>query len=95
MTTKRDDAEGWKKGVKGCDGHEGESFTRRPTDPWNSNDDGNSNSDPHGKYTNNDDAGLRNKQPWETGAKTRQILDEVEGQSDDDGNRAIRSRDSD
>jgi hypothetical protein len=79
----------------GIDGAEGENFTKRGTDPWNSNPAGNSNSASHGKYTNNDDAGLKERQPWEVGAKTRQILDEVEANDDDDGNRAIRSRDSD
>jgi hypothetical protein len=35
---------------------------------------------------------LRNKMPEETTASSRDIFNDVEGQSSDDGNRAVRSR---
>ena len=89
----------------GIDGSEGENFTKRGTDPWNSN--------PRGDYLSSRGAGayqdksasfLTNKMPdddYENQGKynlaggARDIFDAVEGQSSDDGNRAVRSRGQD
>ena len=87
----------------GIDGTEGESFTKRGTDPWDSN-------SRHsfidkkgvGAYTSND-SGLTNKMPnddYEQGKYTlaggaRDIFDAVEGQSSDSGNRAVKSGNKD
>jgi hypothetical protein len=77
----------------GIDGTEGESFTRQRTDPWDSNPKGNRVPYGAGKYTDNE-SGLRNKLPSDPtgGAVSRDIFDDVEGQSSDSGNRAVRSR---
>lgn len=77
----------------GIDGTEGEDFTRRRTDPWKSNPEGDYLSPQGaGRYQDRDAGFLRNKMPWETNQTSYDILDEVEGQSSDSGNRAVRSR---
>jgi hypothetical protein len=78
-----------KPGV-GIDGIEGESFTKRRTDPWDSSPDGNFISRTGGaKYTNNE-SGLRNKLPSgdpEQGNRSRgggkDVWDNVNANSDD------------
>jgi hypothetical protein len=61
--------------------------------PWDSNPKGNRVPYGAGKYTDNE-SGLRNKLPSDPtgGAVSRDIFDDVEGQSSDSGNRAVRSR---
>ena len=94
----------------GINGTEGELFAKRGTDPWtvrpNSEADCAAGDGIHrrdnvkpGKGIT-DDIGvgiLRNKMPDDQsgGAGNRQIWDEVEGQSSDDGNRAVKSRGND
>jgi hypothetical protein len=86
----------------GIDGTEGESFTKRSGDPWDSNPKGNKNTGGElAAYTNNE-SGLRQKLPDEDpdqGTRSRgggtDLWDAVEGQSSDAGNRAVRSRGQD
>jgi hypothetical protein len=97
----------------GIDGTEGESFTKRGTDPWTVEPASveyvrgegvrrkDSVKSAGQNYTSNE-SGLRNRLPDEDpeqGTRSRRvgtdIFDAVEGQSSDDGNRAVRSRDND
>jgi hypothetical protein len=77
---------------RGIDGTEGENFSREhAVSPWHSNEKGDRVPDGTGKYTSNRPV-LTNKQPYEANAETYSILDEVEAQSGDGGNRKVRSR---
>jgi hypothetical protein len=82
----------------GIDGTEGENFTKRGTNPWDSNPRGNFISRTGGAAYTNNESGLRNKLPDEDPEQglnrggQRDIWSDVEGQSSDDGNRAVRSR---
>jgi hypothetical protein len=97
----------------GIDGTEGESFTRRGTDPWTVQPRGVDYVPGDGvkrrdtvksagqRYTDNE-SGLRNKMPdedpmqgTEGRATGRDIWSDVEGQSSDSGNRAVKSRGND
>jgi hypothetical protein len=89
----------------GIDGTEGENFTKRRTDPWDSNPRGNYLSPKGaGVYQDKDASFLTNKNPnddfeqqgkYTLAGGARDIFDEVEGQSSDSGNRAVRSRGQD
>lgn len=69
----------------GIDGTEGENFTKRRTSPWDSN--------PRGNFgAGNNEAGLRNKLPYEATTGSRDVFDDVENQSSDSGARIVRSR---
>ena len=76
----------------GVDGTEGENFTKRRTDPWDSNPKGNRVPDGTGAYTSNDPI-LRNKLPSDPtgGEVSYDSWDAVEGQSGPN-DRKIRSR---
>jgi hypothetical protein len=77
---------------KGIDGTLGEDYSRKhAVDPWNSNPEGNSNRVKAGKYTDNTPP-LRNEEPYDATEGSYSILDNVENQSSDSGNRKIRSR---
>ena len=77
----------------GIDGTEGEDFTRRRTDPWDSNPDGNFTSPSGaGRYQNKNANFLNNKMPYEANQTSYDIWDSVEGQSSDSGNRAVKSK---
>jgi hypothetical protein len=101
MIRKRNDSV--KPGM-GVDGTEGENFTKRSTSPWNSNPRGNFAS-PKGRGVYQDASpGLTNKMPdddyseqgkYNLAGGARDILDAVEGQSSDSGNRAVRSGNKD
>ncbi len=85
----------------GVDGTEGESFTRKSQDPWTQESNYKEKPNYPGKYSVNE-SGLRNKMPDEDPQQgnTRRgggtdIWNEVEGQSSDDGNRAVKSRGND
>ena len=88
-----------KSGV-GIDGSEGERYSKTgAVDPWNSNPRGNFiDKKGVGAYTSND-SGLTNKMPDEDYAEQgkynlvrgRDILDQVEANQSDSGNRAIKS----
>ena len=84
---KRNDDEGWKRGVGAYSRND--AGLRQGGFP---NSDPGTNKAGCGVYTS-DDAGLTNKMPEETTAPaSRDVFDAVEGQSSDDGNRAVRSR---
>jgi hypothetical protein len=77
----------------GIDGSEGENYTKGGKSPWNSNPGGNFVSPSGaGKYQDEDASFLRNKMPYEATEAARDIFNDVEGQSGDDGNRAVKSR---
>jgi hypothetical protein len=86
---KRDDSV--KPGV-GIDKDLGENYTKRRTDPWSSNPKGND-VDERGAnvYQDKNANFLRNKQPYEATEESRDIWNEVEGQSGPN-DRKIRSR---
>ena len=89
--------EGWRKGAIGIDGNKDADFSRRhAVDPWDLNPAGNYKS-PRGAgvYQGKDADFLRNKLPEEATATDRDIFNDVEGQSSDTGNRAVRSRGQD
>jgi hypothetical protein len=102
---KRDDSV---KPGKGIDGSLGENFTSRSQDPWTVRPasvdyvrgDGVKRRDSvksaGQRYTDNE-SGLRNKPADDQsgGAGNRDIWSDVEGQSSDDGNRAVKSRGQD
>ena len=104
MTKPRKGTDGWRegKGQVGIDGNRDVGFARQHNvSPWNSNPKGNFGNAGHGIDGNEGVGILRNKMPdedWRSegfiGA-TRDVWNDVEGQSSDDGNRAVRSRDSD
>jgi hypothetical protein len=83
----------------GIDGTEGENALR-PGKPWDTNPRGDFISPDGGRYTNNRPV-LRNKMPDDDPAQGLNrggqidIWNYVEGQSSDDGNRAVRSGDRD
>ena len=76
----------------GIDGDLGENFTKRRTDPWNSNPKGND-VDERGAnvYQNKNADFLRNRPPYEATETPRDIWADVEGQSGAN-DRKIRSR---
>jgi hypothetical protein len=81
---------------KGIDGTEGENFTKAGrVSPWDSNPKGND-VDERGAnvYQDKNADFLRTKMPSDQsgGVGTRDIWSEVEGQSSDSGNRAVKSR---
>lgn len=81
----------------GIDGDKGENFTRQHNcDPWNPPELTDGLSDGKGKYTSNDVSFLNRKASDtprnDPAAKAREIWQEVEDQSPDDLNRAIKSR---
>jgi hypothetical protein len=82
------------KDGQGIDGSLGQDYSRRyRTDPWNSNRKGNYLSKQGaGAYQDRDASFLRNRLPDEASARSRDIWDDVEGQSSDSTNRAVRSR---
>jgi hypothetical protein len=86
---KRDDSV---KDGCGIDGTEGQSFTKQRTDPWTSNPKGND-VDERGAnvYQNKNADFLRNKLPYEATEESRDIWNDVEGQSGPN-DRKIRSR---
>jgi hypothetical protein len=76
----------------GIDGSKGQRFTKEYADsPWSPPEMERINPKGAGKYTN-DDSGLRNRRPYEATADSYDVFDEVEGQSSDSGNRAVKSR---
>lgn len=100
---KRNDADGWKRGAMGIDGNLGSNFTKRGGDPWDSNPKGNFVSKKGAGAYEGSDSGLTNKLPDEDpdqglytlAGGARDIWSEVEGQSSDDGNRAVKSGNKD
>lgn len=90
------------RGARGIDGDKGSDFSKKHAqDPWTVKAGDGINPRGAGKYTS-DDAGLVQRAPdedfageGEYSAGSRDVWDAVEGQSSDDGNRAVRSRDSD
>jgi hypothetical protein len=90
------------RGARGTDGDSGSDFSKKHAqDPWTVKAGDGINPRGAGKYTS-DDAGLVQRSPAEDvggegeySAGSRDVWDAVEGQSSDDGNRRVRSRDSD
>ena len=82
MTKPRKGTDGWRdgKGQIGIDGNKDAGFSRRGTDPWDSNPRGNFISRDGGRYTNNE-SGLRNKAPDESVNSSHDIFDNVERNS--------------
>ena len=85
----------------GIDGSEGENFTKRGTNPYKSNPRGDYlSSQGAGVYQDKSASFLTNKMAnddpeqgkYTLAGDARDIFDEVEGQSSDSGNRAVRSR---
>jgi hypothetical protein len=82
---------------QGVDGTLGERFTENSGDPWNSNPLGNKNTGAEkAAYTSNR-SGLTNKMPDEDYSEqgkyrggSKDLWDDVEGQSSDSGNRIVR-----
>jgi hypothetical protein len=96
MIRKRRDSDGYKRGALGISGTEDDNFSREhAVSPWSPPKigDGKVNPSGHGKYTD-DESGLRNRLPADPtgGEVSRDIWSEVEGQSGDGGNRAVKSR---
>jgi len=101
---KRNDSDGWRRGAMGIDGNEGSNFTKRGTDPYRSNPRGDYLSPQGaGAYQEKDADFLRRKSADEDPEQGKytlaggavDILDAVEANQSDDGNRRIRSRGQD
>ena len=78
----------------GIDGTEGENFTKvGRVSPWDSNPKGSDVGERGANVYQDKNADfLRNKLPYEATEESRDIWSDVEGQSSDSGNRAVKSR---